>query len=290
MPAKKLTMSDALMTSRPFWWIITALPFIIGYFTKDIVFTLPVVVGLVYFTFPYSFFIYGLNDIFDYESDVRNPRKNSIEGALLDKEKHKPLFRWIVLTNLPFLVYFVAAGNLRSSLWLALIVFAGVAYSVKYLRFKEVPFLDTFTSAFRYTAPFIFGILLAGGSNLWLPVYAIFYIWAMSNHAFSAIQDIKPDRAGGISSIATKLGATNTVVLCFFGYMVAAALPGLFYTKDGIIPTLLLVPYLGLVARTLTAKDKESNPVFHRSWQAFTYLNYPLGALLTMYLLSLIRY
>jgi 4-hydroxybenzoate polyprenyltransferase len=290
MPAKKLTFSDALLTSRPFWWIITALPFIAGYFTHGIVFSLPAVIGALYFSFPYNLFLYGVNDIFDYESDIRNPRKSGIEGALLEREKHKPLLKLIAVWNLPFLAYFVAIGNLHSTVWLAFMIGMCAAYSVKHLRLKELPFIDSLSSAFRYAAPLLFGIFLAGGGTLWLPVFGVIYLWSVGNHAFGAIQDIEPDRAAGVRTIATTLGATNTAVLCFFCYMVAAALPSLFYGKEGIIPTLLLVPYIGLVARTFSAKDKEANPIFHRSWELFTYLNYPIGALVTMYLLSLIKY
>ena len=235
-------------------------------------------------------FRYSLNDNFDYQSDIRNPRKSGIEGAVLEPEKHRPLFLWAVVINLPFLVYLFMTGDRFSNAWLGATIFMAAAYSVKYLRFKEIPLLDSFTSAFHYASPLLFGILWAGSTKLWFPVFVAYYVWAMANHAFGAIQDIRPDREAGIRSIATYLGATNTVSFCLFAYMVAAALPTMLFGKFGIIPTFLLLPYVGLALRALMAKEKEDNPVFHRSWQMVTYLNYIIGASLSTYLLSLVRH
>ncbi len=46
---------------------------------------------------------------------------------------------------LPFVVYLVAVGDPASWVVLAISLFAVVAYSVKGLRFKERPFLDSIT-------------------------------------------------------------------------------------------------------------------------------------------------
>ena len=41
--------------------------------------------GCVWFLVPYNLLMYGINDVFDYESDLRNPRKGGVEGALVDR-------------------------------------------------------------------------------------------------------------------------------------------------------------------------------------------------------------
>jgi 4-hydroxybenzoate polyprenyltransferase len=80
--------------------------------------------------------MYGINDVFDYESDLRNPRKGGIEGALLNKKYHKLTIWSSILSCLPFLVYLYAVSDQSSALWLTLFVFTVVAYSAPKLRFK----------------------------------------------------------------------------------------------------------------------------------------------------------
>ena len=41
------------------------------------------VVGTLFFLVPYNLLMYGINDVFDYASDLRNPRKGGIEGGLV---------------------------------------------------------------------------------------------------------------------------------------------------------------------------------------------------------------
>src|SRR4051812_24735921 len=108
----KLFVRDVLLTSRPFWWITTAAPFATGFLVADGVhWSWLLVIGTAYFAFSYNLLLHGLNDIFDYESDIRNPRKAGIDGGVLAKAKHLPLLLVIVLTNIPFLTYLLGIGN-----------------------------------------------------------------------------------------------------------------------------------------------------------------------------------
>ncbi len=63
-----------LASSRPVSWVNTAYPFGAAYLLAGGGVDLAFVVGVVYFLVPYNLLMYGLNDVFDYESDVRNPR------------------------------------------------------------------------------------------------------------------------------------------------------------------------------------------------------------------------
>ena len=72
-----------LLSSRPLSWVNTAYPFAAAYLLTvrevDWVF----IVGTIYFLVPYNLAMYGINDVFDYESDLRNPRKGGVEGDVL---------------------------------------------------------------------------------------------------------------------------------------------------------------------------------------------------------------
>lgn len=285
-----LTIKEALKVSRPFWWINTAAPFFVGYLIGRPELSTALVIGTVYFAFMYNLFMYGVNDIYDYESDIRNPRKVGIEGSVLPKSKHGSLWRWIWVSNVPVWLYFVFIGNTLSNIWLIFIVYMALAYSVKGLRFKEKPFVDSFTSAFHYTAPFLFGLLLSQSSYLWLPAYITFYLWVMANHAFGAIQDITPDKKAKIGSIAVSLGAHKTIVFCLVLYSLAAMLPIISFGIKGIVPSVLLAPYVYLVARTFKYKNDDEHPIFKQSWRRFLFLNYVTGAILSVYIVALVVY
>ncbi|HSX31720.1 MAG TPA: prenyltransferase [Candidatus Saccharimonadales bacterium] len=273
---------EVFKTSRPVWWITTAVPFMAGCLvaSNKIDFSM-LWIGTVYFAVCYNVLMYGINDIFDYESDIRNPRKTGV----LAKHKHLPLLSIILILNIPFWVYFVVAGSAASTGWFILMMFMVVAYSVKGLRFKEVPFLDSFTSSFHYTSPFIFGILLAGGEYLWLPAFLAFFVWAMANHALGAIQDITPDREAGIQSIATKLGAEKTIAFCLSGYIVAVVLPTLYYGWMGVPVSIVLLWYVVLMAGSVPFRKRTNSAVFRRMWRMLTFMNYLAGGLISMYLL-----
>ena len=233
-----------------------------------------------FFLIPYNFLMYGINDVFDYESDLRNPRKGGIEGALLAPELHRTTLLWAFGLAAPFIGYavFVSLENLPALLVLLLTVFAVIAYSVKGLRFKEIPFLDSVTSSTHFVGPMLFGLLLAGesfGSTLQLATLA-FFLWGAGSHAFGAVQDIRADREAGIASVATNLGARNTVRIAVVLYLVAGvlllALPDRFWQAS-----FAAIPYLIVVGSQLGITDETCEKA-NRGWKRFLLLNFLAGA------------
>ena len=151
-----------LLTSRPLSWVNTAFPFAAAYLVSTGRVDATLIVGTVFFLIPYNLAMYGINDVFDYESDVRNPRKGGVEGALLEPRWHRATLVASGVLALPFVVYLVAVGSPASWLVLAISLFAVVAYSVKGLRFKERPFLDSITSSTHFVSPAVYGLALGG--------------------------------------------------------------------------------------------------------------------------------
>jgi len=77
-------LKQLFWSSRPVSWINTAYPFGATYIFITHKIDLIFLVGTLFFLIPYNLLMYGINDVFDYESDLRNPRKGGIEGALLN--------------------------------------------------------------------------------------------------------------------------------------------------------------------------------------------------------------
>ncbi|MEY3561288.1 MAG: hypothetical protein RL068_440, partial [Actinomycetota bacterium] len=207
-----IALRKLFVSSRPISWVNTAFPFAAAYFFTVQQVDWVLVIGTLFFLIPYNLLMYGVNDVFDYESDLRNPRKGGIEGALLDPKYHRLTLWWAFALSAPFALVLSFVNPIATG-WLWLTLFAVVAYSLKGLRYKEVPFLDSFTSALHFVGPMLVGLTMAE-ANLASPALqiaiAVFLIWGMASHAFGAVQDVRADRDAGIASIATRLGANKT--------------------------------------------------------------------------------
>ncbi|ARU52001.1 4-hydroxybenzoate polyprenyltransferase [Cellulosimicrobium cellulans] len=285
-------MREVLAASRPFSWINTAYPFAAGYLVAtggraD----LALVVGTLYFLVPYNLLMYGVNDVFDYASDLRNPRKGGIEGALADpataRATHRRILRACVATNVPFLVALLLLGDPLAGLVLALVVLGVVAYSAPVLRFKERPFLDSFTSAMHFAGPLLYALVLVDADlsarSVW-PVLVGFVLWGMASHAFGAVQDVRADREGGIASVATAVGAHATVLGAAAAYVAAAAVLAVL-PWPGVLAALLPLPYAANVLRFRDVRDDDCERA-NAGWRTFLWLNLVTGFLVTMLLLA----
>lgn len=278
-------IAQIVLSSRPISWINTAFPFAAAYLLSTREIDLTLIIGTLYFLVPYNLAMYGINDVFDYASDLANPRKGGIEGALLSPRIHRVTLRAAVVTNVPFLVYLVAVGNPASWFWLALSVFAVIAYSAPKLRFKERPFVDSTTSSLHFVTPAIVGLALAEASVTPTAVIVLvaFFLWGMAAHAFGAVQDIAPDREGGIGSIATVIGARATVRLSI-ALWAMAGVAMLFTSWPGPLGAALALPYIVNAAPWWNVTD-ETSAGTNRAWRRFIFLNYFAGFLATMILI-----
>ena len=276
------TLRIFLQSSRPLSWVNTAYPFAFVYFaiTQSVDWVL--IIGSLFFLIPYNLLMYGINDVFDYESDIRNPRKGGVEGAKLGPHLHKPML-WVAgLVCLPFVAWLVWVGSWASWLWLAVSLFSVVAYSVPPLRVKERAFVDSVTSSAHFVTPAIYGVALAGGSvdATGMLAFAAFFLWGAASHAFGAVQDVVYDREAGIGSIATVIGARQTVRLAVGGYVLAGALMLLTPWPLSLI-SLVAIPYLLAVAPFWFIADDTATTA-NRGWRWFLGINFVAGAWITL--------
>ncbi|UNX56519.1 prenyltransferase [Georgenia sp. TF02-10] len=277
----RAALRQLLGASRPVSWINTAYPFAAAYLLAGGGVTAVGVLATVYFLVPYNLLMYGTNDVFDYESDLRNPRKGGIEGVVLARRWHRLTLVVAAAVNAPFLLALVLLGSAASTAVLAVSVAAVLGYSVPGLRLKERPVLDSMTSATHFVSPAAFGLALAGGA-LTGPVLAAltaFFLWGMASQAFGAVQDVAADRAAGIASVATWLGAARTVRAAIACYCLA----GLVLLLTGwpaALAAVLVVPYVASIAPFRSLPDADCARA-HAGWRRFLWLNLLTGFLLT---------
>lgn len=229
-----MNIKRTLRISRPRFWIYELGSFLVGFasyahFGSSSWYSFDFLVFFIYFTFSANLYIYGINDIFDYETDIQNPKKTDYESLVVPSERPK-LFLWIALTTLPFILlsFFLNISKESFVAFLLFLFFAGF-YSAPPIRAKTKPFLDSFFSGAHYIVTAVFGYYLAGGSSFpLLPVIASMF-WAIAMHAYSAVPDIKADKEGGLQTIATFCGKRVTLIFCITLYVLSSAIAFLYY-------------------------------------------------------------
>ncbi len=277
-----MNITKVLKISRPRFWLYEAATF-------GLVGTVGALNGLSFFTdwhyFVFAFYflvpanilIYGINDIFDYETDKLNPKKGTYE-ELVTPEKKSSLWKWILFTNLPF-VFLVPLQKELIFSFLAFVFFA-VFYSAKPIRAKAKPILDSLFSAGHYVATGVFGYYLAGGVTF--PTVGVLagMCWAVAMHAFSAVPDIKADTDAKLKTIAILFGEKATIYLCWFLYLISG------YLVFNVIPVASVVGVLTfsfLMWKSLLAKTDEA---LFKIYTYFPIVNTLVGAVVSMELFA----
>jgi len=260
-----MTIHRLLKISRPRFWIYEIGPYLIGiaaatHFELSAWLFLSTFIFLFFFTYPANIYIYGINDIFDYETDKLNPKKTSYESLVMPDEWPK-LWKNIILFCLPFLIYSFFILKIEALIaFLAFFFFAGF-YSAPPIRAKARPFLDSFFSAGHYVATAVFSYLLINNiqdrSFSWeiLGICTLAgLLWSIAMHAYSAVPDIQADRDANLETIATKLEKRNTIILCAVFYLLSGVLVFQFL---GIISIILAIIYVAFMIRSLKTSDEE---------------------------------
>ena len=173
------------------------------------------VVGTLFFLIPYNLLMYGVNDVFDYASDLANPRKGGIEGGLVDPSRARAVApahpRGVRRHDRA--VRRVAA-RARVAARRASCCCSCCSTSSRTPRrgcgSRSGPSWTRSPPSMHFVGPLLYALVLAGADlaarTTW-PVLVAFLLWGMASHAFGAVQDVRADRAGGLASVATVLGA-----------------------------------------------------------------------------------
>ena len=168
---------------------------------------------------------------------------------------------------------------------LSFVLFMVLAYSIKGLRFKEIPFLDSITSSCHFVGPLVFALVLTASASQNWPYILAFFLWGMASHAFGAVQDIIPDRDGGLQSIATRLGARRTVWFSLMLYAVAVLAVWAQGGTGNIAVGSCGLLYIMNIAGYSSVSDEDSART-NKAWKRFIWLNYFTGFVVTLVLLG----
>lgn len=201
-------LTRLLVISRPVLWINTIGTTVIAMWLAGYLWSWEVLPILIWVTFPFNILIYGINDIFDQETDNINARKGGYEGAKISPREVRPIWISVIVTNVPFLVYFFVTLPLAASLWMLAYSLFFALYSIPPVRFKARKYLDALSNT-DYAFPLAFVPLALGEEPMWWAVIGLM-AWSVAKHAYDAIQDIPQDSETGIITTAVHLGPKGT--------------------------------------------------------------------------------
>ncbi|MDW8073479.1 MAG: prenyltransferase [Nitrososphaerota archaeon] len=274
------TVKKIIKISRFRFWIYAAGPYVIGYTLGASGFNdflrPEYYVYLVYFFLPANIIIYGINDYFDVETDLLNPKKDEKEVRVLGEERRR-LGRLLAAMISMSLGLMVLQDNIARLLF-AGFLFLAIFYSAPPLRFKNKPFLD-FASNYLYIMPGIFGHYIASGRLPDIPILVAGFLHIAAMHIFSAIPDIEYDRRAGIMTTPVFMGRGPAMVLVF------AFWSGLSYfalTLTEFHPLSFLVLIYPMIPISVSILKRDINRVY---W-LLPYINGGLGGLLWLGLVN----
>ncbi len=278
-----MKLQRILSISRPRFWVYEFGTFVFGalaaFVSFDNFLDFTIIFFAFYFLIPANILIYGINDIFDYETDKLNPKKVQYE-ELLEPKDQKKVWRWILVTNIPFVIgaFFLSGPAMIS--FFAFLFFASF-YSATPIRAKARPFLDALFSASHYISTGVFGYYLLGGVAFPTLGVVAGILWAVAMHAYSAVPDIKADEDAKLQTVATKLREKGTLVMCLILYGLSAYLGS---TVLGVGVLLYGCIYIGLMVVSLQKVGPGGSGLF-KIYTYFPYINLLAGAVMTISLL-----
>jgi len=287
---KKITLF-IIKTSRPKFWIYLAGPFLMGFafiFNQNlnllnlfqinpIYFNILIqnfftnfylkqfIVGLLFFLLPANFFLYAINDYYDFDTDAFNPKKGTHEVRLKNKQQSKKFLIFAIIISF---LYFIFLPNHFTKIIFLLFMVLSYIYSAKPIRLKAKPFVDS-ASNLLYFLPGVISYNIATNQLIPWFLWVAFFCWTFSMHLFSAVPDISADKKANLLTTAIFLGYKKSLLLCALMWLIFSTT--LIYNFGWILlPTILY--FLMPIYLTLN-----SNADINKIYWRFPYINAILG-------------
>jgi 4-hydroxybenzoate polyprenyltransferase len=265
----------AYKVSRPRFWFYLTGPFTVGCIWGADRFldlaTPEFFLYLFYFLFPANILLYGVNDYWDQETDLLNPKKKAKEYLVGDGDRArlKRLLKAILIFSVVLLFFQKNVGE-----WLIFgsFLFLSYFYSARPLRFKAVQFLD-FSSNVLYALPGVFAYYQVKGLPPPGLVVVAAFLHTSAMHLFSAIPDIEWDRSAGLVTTAVLLGERASMLLCLGLWSGFSAI--VFTVGNGSLMALLTLVYPAIVLTLLIRRGRALS-----TYWFYPHINTGLGGLL----------
>ncbi|TFK82397.1 hypothetical protein K466DRAFT_500411 [Polyporus arcularius HHB13444] len=217
-----------IRTSRPVGWSFGPILYAIGLVHSPKPFTRkqPAILQLLSLSFPLSLIVFGVNDVYDFETDTRNARKkiDGLEGTILDPNYHAVVTFAAWVATAVILATSVLSGRQSNVAVVSLLLLLSWQYSAPPFRFKEQPFFDSLSNGVIIDLAYLAGYTAGGGRldrrMLTLKGH-ILGLCTAGVHALGAVVDVDADAAVGQRTIATVFGPRLALVFGAMSYLTA---------------------------------------------------------------------
>lgn len=207
-----------LKTYRPLLLPAPLLIFGLGFLFSDAKFSGIAFIQILLLTFLAPILVFGVNDVFDYETDSLNPRKlNKFFGGIAEKKYHNFIIKSAILVSVILLL-----SSVLSLSWLnffAMIVAISIAwgYSFPGINLKSKPLGDVFSNIVGLGSIAVLGISFGSLDLLFLNVpleriIGIILSLIMAS-LLAGLADFESDAKAGITTTAIYIDKKWTVVL-----------------------------------------------------------------------------
>lgn len=245
-----LKLSYWIKLSRPRFWLYVLGPYLIGLAAAmentNQWWRIDVWLWFGFFLLPANVFLYGINDLFDVDTDKHNLQKKGKQEVVVG-DSFRSHLAWVLLAIVGVTMLSARVTLPSIAFWyLVGFLVLGAAYSAPPFRFKSQPFID-FLSNVLYVLPA--GVSWAMITESSLPMLPLLAggAWCGAMHLFSAIPDIAADKQAKLTTTAVLLGTQKSLLVCSLLWLAAAVgahrllgTVGLFAMVYTIIPLLLL--------------------------------------------------
>ncbi|MCD4760001.1 UbiA family prenyltransferase [archaeon] len=246
--------------SRPSIWVLGPLLFLSALFYSGGSLSLVSVIQLVLLSFPLSILLYGINDIYDYNSDRVNNRKKGMDGIVLDKKHHLFVKKVSIFVSILLLVGALVSFNLVNIISMFLLLFVAYYYSMLPLRFKEHPPFGVISVGLASLLIIFLGYSFGG--NIFEASYKIYLIplLIMAFQIFHTVVDYIPDKKAGYKTFASVFGKRFSSLVSFFIFLIIFVFGGV---RTLAIRLFILAGCLVLLTMSIYPSEKFS-PIIQR--------------------------
>lgn len=169
-----------------------------------------------------NFFLYGINDYFDRDTDLLNPKKKTHEHLLENTEYRRVLVGSGIVFVCALYIFFQLTQPL-AKVFFTLFVALSFWYSAPPFRFKARPVWDAYSNVL-YALPGFVAYTELTGLFPHVSVILAALCWTAALHTFSAIPDRKSDAQVGIQTTAVLLGHHKALLFVGANWLIAAVL------------------------------------------------------------------
>ena len=199
-----------IKVSRPMWWVVLPVSYTVGLAfgrhglkSADFHFSFFMALQLFFLSFPLCLFTFGLNDIYDYRADMKNPRKMgkslksalNFDGTVSDEKDQDFLKKAAWFCGTLFFLISLSGMNIFNIFYAFSLLLLSFTYSMPPWRLKTRPPLDSILGGIiTVIAPFGMAFSLVDDPfRIPLQIY-LFSICGMGVHAFSTTMDYESDK------------------------------------------------------------------------------------------------